>query len=124
MSIKDLPTLIEAYAEKRDERLVLQRRTDQLKKEETQLKDDLILALQEANLTSAGGTDHKVTYKQETKPVAGDWNEIYRYIQENDAWDLMQRRLLESAIKERWEDGVEIPGVVSFPVDKLSLSKA
>ena len=123
MSIKDIPAMIEAYSDKRDERLALQRQTDTLKKEETQLQLELIAALKDAGMTSAGGSAHKVSMKVVQKPTAGDWEQIYEYIKDNDAFDLLQRRLGETAVKARWEDGIEIPGVISFPVEKLTLSK-
>lgn len=123
MSIKDIPVLIEQYATKRQDRLALQKQTDQLKQEETQLQNDIIAALKDAGMTSAGGSEHKVTFKTVQKPTAADWDKIYDYIQEEGAFDLLQRRLGETAVKLRWEEGIDIPGIVAFPVDKLSISK-
>jgi hypothetical protein len=42
---------------------------------------------------------------------------------EHGAWDIMQKRLTQTAIDLRWEDGVSIPGVEAFPVDDLSISE-
>jgi hypothetical protein len=124
VSTIDIPELIENYAVLRDRRLEAQREVDNIAKLEGRAKDELIAAMQESGLTHAGGKDHKVSLKMVDKPVAGDWALIYDYIQENQAFDLLQRRLTEKAIKDRWEDGLSIPGVVRFPVEKLTVSKA
>lgn len=123
MSIKELPDLIDAYAEAREARLAKQREVDALQRDETSLKNSLIEMLREQDLSAAGSANYMVTYSQDEKPIAGDWEEIYGYIYETKSFDLLQRRLLESAVKARWEDGVTIPGVVTYPVDKLSVSR-
>jgi hypothetical protein len=34
---------------------------------------------------------------------------------------LLQKRIGEKAVEERWEDGISVPGVVTFPVDNLTV---
>ena len=123
MSIEKLPAMIDQLYELRELRLQHQRQTDKLKKQETELQQEIIMAMAESGMTSAGGAHAKATYKVVDKPVAANWDEVYHYIAENDAFDLLQRRLGEGAVKARWEDGITIPGVTAFPVDKLTLSK-
>ena len=38
-------------------------------------------------------------------------------------WGILQRRIGERAVKDRWDDGVKIPGIVSYPIDEISYSK-
>ena len=123
MSI-ELPDLIDQYVEKRNDRLALQRETDALAKEENNLKTTLIAMLEEENLTVAGSATNVVKLKVDDKPVVGDWDNLYAFIKETDSFDLLQRRLGEGAVKARWEDGVDVPGVSTYPVSKLTVSKA
>lgn len=44
----------------------------------------------------------------------GGWDAIYKFIKEQDAFDILQKRLHEAGCKARWESGVEIPGVKQF----------
>lgn len=43
-----------------------------------------------------------------------DWDKVYEYIKENDAFYLLQRRLANAAFKEMLDDGNDLPGVVPF----------
>lgn len=122
-NIKKLPDRIDAYAQAREERLALQREVNNLQERENMLKNGIIQILQENELSTAGSANYSVKLAVDDKPVAGNWQEIYDYIKENDAFDLLQRRLGEAAVKSRWEDGITIPGVTTFPVEKLTLSK-
>ena len=62
-----------------------------------------------------------VEYIASEKPAPEDWNAIHEYIRENDAVDLVQKRLHEGACKLRWDDGVEIPGVGRKLVEKIKV---
>lgn len=114
MEIVDLVTL---YNEKYKARLAADKVAEALKVEESTLKQQLINALQEANLYIAGNNEVSFTRRTKTRFQAVDWDEIHEYIVVNDAWDLVQRRLSETAIVER---GGSIPGVESYEYDDLS----
>jgi hypothetical protein len=64
-----------------------------------------------------------VTFKEVAKPAVTDWAELYQHIAETGNFDLLQRRVGEAAVKLRWEDGEAVPGIVSYPVEKLTLTK-
>lgn len=58
------------------------------------------------------------TYKQfvvkvdkTDEPLADDWPSIIKYIKDTGSVDLLEKRLLKSGVKARWEDGEVIPGV-------------
>jgi hypothetical protein len=57
------------------------------------------------------------------EPVANNWPEIYDYIKEHGAWELLHKRLTSTAVKEHWEAGEELPGIGVTEVYKLSVSK-
>jgi hypothetical protein len=122
MNKSDLATLIDAYAAKRTERLSAQNLANNLEKEENALKATLTAALRGEKEPGISKT-HRAMVEQEIKPSATDWPTIHAYVKARDAFDLLQRRLTDSAVKLRWDDGIEIPGIVKFPVDKLIVMK-
>ena len=115
--------LVDQYADVRERRLAMAREVDKLDTEEKQLKAQLISMLVTANATAIGGQRMIVTLVPKEKAVAEDWDLVHKYIVAEDAWDIMQKRLTETAIKLRWEEGIIVPGVAKFPVHDLSLSK-
>ncbi len=76
--------------------------------------------LDKASLTGFG----TVSRKEEVVPSVKDWDSFYKYIAENEAWYLMQRRPAANACREQWATGEEIPGVEPFTQFKLSVTKA
>jgi hypothetical protein len=50
--------------------------------------------------------------------------EVYDYVKEHDAFDILFRRLNEKAIMDRREQGEEVPGLDWFPVASLSVSRS
>lgn len=62
-------------------------------------------------------TEHGTFYKQEVMtPSASDWQLVYDWIKENEAWDLLERRLKVGFVKEFQEahDGALPPGVSTY----------
>ena len=57
------------------------------------------------------------------KPIANDWEAVWDWAVANEGSDLFQRRLSDKAVKLRWEDGVNIPGIDEYPVDSISYKK-
>ena len=59
-------------------------------------------------------------------PVVEDWDAFYRYIKENDAFYLLQRRPSATAFREAFqlEGDTGIPGVTAATVIKLQDRKA
>ena len=58
------------------------------------------------------------------EPVATEWTLIWDHIKETGEFDLLHRRLTSLAVKARWEEGIELPGVGKQEVYKLSVSGA
>jgi hypothetical protein len=59
-------------------------------------------------------TENGTFYKQEAiTPSASDWQLVYDWIKDNDAWDLLERRVKSTFIKEYQEahDGALPPGI-------------
>ena len=104
-------------------RLNMQRELDDIAKQENNAKQALIDSLVNTGSTAIGGLLVSVAHKRTDKPRATDWDAVWQWAKKHDAPDIYQRRLGENAVKERWADGIEIPGVEAFPVDDISYHK-
>lgn len=102
--------VVEQYRSTRLARLELKKQYDALEAEEKKLKQKIIDELR-------AGTPHRgVVLTEKLKPTVADWNALYKHIQATGEFELLQRRVTESAALERWSEGVAIPGVNWFPV--------
>lgn len=119
-----LGALADFYAEIRAERLKADKIAAELKAQETMAQQLLIEQMRRQNITAAGGKVMRVGLEgPDYAPQVKDWTELYSYIKQNDAFDLLERRPGKLACRARWEEGISIPGVEKFPVYKLSTSK-
>lgn len=123
MELKALAALVDHYYAVREERLAADRHAARLKEGETDLQKQILDAMGEGHVGSVGGTLCRVTRQGKQVPIAQDWGLLYKFIVANDACDLLQKRLHEAACKQRYEDGIHIPGVDLIEVPHLSVSK-
>jgi hypothetical protein len=71
------------------------------------------LHLQSANANSVA-TPHGTFYRQEeVKPSGSDWDALYRWIAENNEFEMLERRIKKTAVAEYMErhEGRLPPGV-------------
>lgn len=108
--------MIRQYFEMRKARLQAQSELDKME----QAEKDLLYEIQVSNPKPAESTkdfwyvkDGGYTAKLQEKPVplVTDWVEALDYIRSSGELDLLQKRLAESAVKARWDSGVDIPGI-------------
>lgn len=107
----------------RETRLGLERQAELVKKNESLVREYIIATLPKSEAMGVAGKVCRVTVKTKTVPQVKDWDKVYKFIKENDAFDLLQRRLSDAAVSERWDDDVEIPGVEEFTAVTLSMNK-
>jgi len=103
-------------------RLELDRQSKRLKTDEDNAKALLMAEMQKLGLPliSVEGVG-SATIAAKERPFIVDYTLLEQYIVENKATDLLQKRLTESAVKARWEDGIRIPGVGLITEQKLTL---
>jgi len=68
------------------------------------------------------GTRITATITEQEVPTAKDWEEIWGYIKENDAFHLMQKRLSATACTEEAKFQT-LQGIEFLPVTKLALRR-
>lgn len=68
----------------------------------------------------------KLTFSVSNNVVGNvtDWDQVYAFIKEHDAFHLIQRRLANAAYKEILETGDELPGVEPFVKRSLNMRKS
>ena len=115
--------LVECYERTRTKRLALDKEAAGFKEIEEAYKEELIYRMVQSKVGALASTSHVVKMKMVDKPTPKNWDLIHQYIIENGAWELMQNRLTQSAVEERWEAGEAIPGIDKFPVYNVSVSK-
>lgn len=121
---KNLGSCIDLLFEMREERIKLQRLAEEMSKKETELNEHILQAFSKTDLEGARGKLATCSIKRSKVPTVDDWEKFYKYVQKNGAFDLLQRRVSAEACRARWEQDVVIPGVKTFDVIKLSLTKA
>lgn len=125
MEIKslDLGTAIDKLYELRSQRLDVEKVVKTMKSDELALRVHIKQMLDSINLDGAKGSAATAVVITSVDPVAKDWLQIYEFIRENDAFDMLQKRLSSMAVKERWESGILVPGIEKFDNWDLSITK-
>lgn len=124
LSAKELGDLLDMHAKFKEARLKIDKESDLLKKVESGAEQLVIRQLRAQEVGAAGG----VTITARLAPVkyvpqVADWSKLQAYIAETKDFSLLQKRMSDAAVRERWEDGVILPGVEKFPVYSLSYSR-
>lgn len=104
----------------RQQRLALQKEVDALQEQETELSNYFIENLPKSRASGVAGQTARVQLNTKTIPTVEDWSKFYKHVQKTGAFELLQRRLTEKAVTERWDAGERIPGVGRFNVVKVS----
>ncbi len=122
MDLADLKATARKYESIKATRLAADRTARDLKTTEDELHLALVTYCRDGGGAGVDMGDTLVEYTATNKPAPEDWNAIHEYIKENDAIDLVQKRLHEGACIARWDDDVEIPGVGRKLVEKIKVS--
>lgn len=110
----------------REKRLKVDKESEKLKSEEYALKQKLIKLYKQDDLNGARGKLGSASIDKKDYPTikAEDWDKTYAYIKKNNAFELLQRRINEGAVRELWALGKQIPGVGKFTDIKITVSRA
>jgi hypothetical protein len=126
----DMNEISKAYVALREARRQLKK---QYEDEDAKFKGGLqkLEAIMLAHLNAANAdsvrTENGTFYKQEAvTPSASDWQLVYDWIKDNDAWDLLERRVKSTFIKEYQEahDGALPPGISVYREYVIRVRKA
>ena len=93
-----------------------------LEKFVSKLKQWFIENLPAEDSTGVSGKIGKVAITRSDVATVNDWSKFQAYIIKNKAFELMNKAVNQKAIRERWEQGKQIPGVEKFQRKKVSLT--
>lgn len=109
--------IISAYIKIRDARSALKRKFEEedagLKAKQDRLGAELLRVLNDMGVSSIK-TSAGLFYKEkDIKPNVSDWDALYRFIRENDAFEALERRVKKKFVMDYMEenDGATPPGV-------------
>ena len=124
MTPEELGVLADDFEMVYQKRLAADKVAAELKTAESQLKAALIREMTDSKLSAVGGRKVRLTIEKIEIPTAQDWEKVWAHIRETGDFSLLEKRLGKAAVKERWENGEEVPGVIHFPDFKLHRSTA
>jgi hypothetical protein len=119
---KSMGACADLLHDKKQERLAADKAAALLKVEEVRLENYIIDNLDKAS-SGAVGRRFIARVKTDDKIVVEDWPTFYAYVAKYKAYDMLQKRLSEAAIQARLDDKKKVPGIGTFKVVKVSLTK-
>jgi hypothetical protein len=119
---KTMGTCADLLYKTREERLAAQKVVDDLQKQESAIREHIINNLPKSD-TGASGKLARVTVVIKQVPQVKDWDKFYAHVKKTGQFELMQRRVSDGAVRERWDNGKQIPGVEPFGVVSVSINK-
>lgn len=111
----------------RTARLAIQKQADVLEQQEKDLQYEIQKYLEATSSLCDGVQIHdefSLDISTKDEPLTTDWPRLLEYIKTTGSVDLLQKRLTVSAVKQRWDDKIELPGVdhvnkVAFKISKV-----
>lgn len=107
----------------RQERYDAQRAVDAMKAKEKELEAVVLRLLNAQDLNQGKGVSAIASVSVDEQPTVVDWNMFYDHVRTTGEFDLLQRRVSSTAIKARWDNEAEVPGIGKFTQPTLSLRK-
>ncbi len=74
----------------------------------------------------ASGVQGKHSRSQVTEsvvPAVEDWDKFYEHIRKKKEFELLNRAVNVKAVRERWDNKKQVPGVGKFHIKKISCTK-
>lgn len=126
----DLPTpaslgeCVDLYHEVRQLRLDMQKEVDAVAERERDLKAHILSSLSsQQGVTGVAGARYRAQVVEKRVPAVRDWKALHAWVRENNRFDVLQKRVLNSAILDLWEADQEVPGCEAALSVDLSVTK-
>jgi hypothetical protein len=104
------------------ERAKLTKSVKDLEEREALIKNYIIATLPKSSTGVSGKVAHARVVTREV-PHVEDWALFYKYVLKTKDFSLLQRRIGEKAIEERWEAKKAVPGITPFTIVTVSITK-
>jgi hypothetical protein len=122
LSAGELAKVADEYWTAYQARLAADRVAKGLKETESKLSAQLMSEMLNQSMTAIGGHLVQLSLTKSDEPTLNvkEYEAFVEYVLKTKDLSLLERRINKAAVKERWAAGVQVPGVHSFPVYKLS----
>lgn len=120
---RPIGSIIDELYELRAKRLAFEKSVEELKATETKLRGIIIARLKMLKLDGGKGTIANATIKVTRQARISSWPEFWEFCVQNNAHDLIQKRVSITAVRARWDEGVAVNGLEPFDVEDISLTK-
>lgn len=115
--------MIDEMYEIRTQKQVLESEAKKFGEQMKLLEASIITRLDQDETTMSRGKTASAILTETVVPKVDDWDGFYQYIQENEAFHLLQRRVSTAAARETLEAGENISGISTFTKRAISLRK-
>lgn len=85
------------------------------------LEGQLMERMDAEGMVKGTGTKASISITSVVTADVQDWDAFYPYIAKNKYWHLLQKRPSDPGVRELWDQGKKVPGVVPFTKRKLNL---
>lgn len=109
--------------ELRAQRLKLQKEVDTLEQQEKDILYEIQKEMSAAGLTTYSMDGYTSHAKPKEVPLVTDWPALLDYIRQTGEVDMLQKRVTDSAVKLRWDNGVYLPGVEKSTRTTITVTK-
>ena len=86
------------------------------------LKNQTIESMKALNTSTLKNQDGRISLLTKASHFVTDWDSVYKFIHENYAFDLLQRRLSVAAVADRIEEGESLLGIGAMSVESLRIT--
>lgn len=116
---KTLGACIDLLYKLKQERLAHQKEADAVRSTMAKLGDHLLETFSKDELRGGRGKIASCVVDRKEVPNIENPAKLFAHIKKTGDFDLLQRRLNDGAIKDRWERGKTVPGIGKFSVVKV-----
>lgn len=111
------------YHDVRELRLAMAKEVEAVEAFERKVNQHIIDNLSKSDDTGAAGLRYRAQVLTKRKPSVADWAALQQHILATGEFDLVQKRISDKAIADRWESGEAVPGIEPVNVVSLSVTK-
>lgn len=112
------------YHDVRELRLMMEKEVEEIKARENEVQEHIIRNLSKSEDTGAAGLRYRAQVVVKPKPTIIEWGVLCSWVRKNDRFDVLQKRLSDTAVME-WNEAESriMPGTQVIQVPTLSVTK-
>lgn len=111
------------YHDVRELRLAMAKEVEEVAAFERKVEQHIVDNLSKSADTGAAGLRYRAQITTKVKPTVEDWPALQAHVLASGDFDLIQKRISDKAVADRWNAGVELPGIGKFNAIGVSITK-